>query len=74
MPELVHQHNQKQRQIFQDVPDDRSVPALPALYFVCCHDEPGPMQEEIDSGEAEQMDGTLANTGHLGSLRYSGGG
>jgi hypothetical protein len=32
------------------------------------------MQEEIDSGEAEQMDGTLANTGHLGSLRYSGGG
>jgi hypothetical protein len=36
--------------------------------------EPRPMQEEIDSGEAKQMDGTLANTRHLGSLRYSGGG
>jgi hypothetical protein len=49
----MHQHDQKQRQILQDVPGDGGVPALPALNFVCGHYEPGPMQEEIDSGEAE---------------------
>jgi hypothetical protein len=62
MSELMHQHNQEQRQILQNVPDDRGIPAFSALDLIGCHEKPGPVQKQINSGEAKQMDGTLANT------------
>jgi hypothetical protein len=45
VPELVRQHYQKQRQILENVPDDRGVPPLPVLNLNDGDEKPGPMQE-----------------------------
>ena len=67
----MREHDHEQRQILQHVPDDRGIPAFSALDLIGCHEKPGPVQKQINSGEAKQMDRTLANTRHVGSLRYS---
>src|SRR5208337_2420192 len=71
VPELMQQHDQEQRQILHHIPDERAIPALPALDLNRRHDKPGPMQKQIDTGEAKQMDRPLANIGHIRSLIHS---
>jgi hypothetical protein len=65
----MQKHKRKQSKILEDVPDDRGIPALSALDFVGGDEEPRPVEEYINSGKTEQMDGTTAGTEHLHRLR-----
>jgi hypothetical protein len=61
----MQKHKREQGKILENVPDDRGVTALPALDFVGGNEEPRPVEEYIDSGKTEEMDGTTASTEHL---------
>ena len=52
--ELVKHHNQKQRKVLQKVPGERRIGPRPAIDFIRRHQKPGPMQKQVDPGEAEQ--------------------
>jgi hypothetical protein len=67
--ELVQQHKRKQGKILENVPNDRGIPALSALDLVGGDEEPRPVEEYINSGKTEEMDGTTAGTEHLHRLR-----
>ena len=55
MSELMHEHDQEERKIFEDVPGDRRVASGAALNLVNRNQEPPPMQKYIDSEESKQV-------------------
>jgi hypothetical protein len=55
----MRQHNHEQRQILQRVPGNGGVPAFLALDFNGRDQKPGPMQKDVNSRNAKEMDGTL---------------
>jgi hypothetical protein len=67
MAELVEEDDGEQGEVFEDVPDGRGVVALAGLDFVDGDEEPGPVEEDGDSGDAEDAKRTLAAE-HAGSL------
>jgi hypothetical protein len=67
MAELVEKYDGEDGQILEDVPEDGTVGAVAALDFESRHEEPGPVEEDGDSGDAEDAKRTLAAE-HGGSL------
>ena len=53
MAKFMKGHDEKQRQIFENIPADRRIASRPAVDFKHRHQKPGPMQEDINSREAE---------------------
>ena len=66
----MEKHDREQRQIFQHVPNNRGVSALTGLDLDRCDNKPRPVEEDIDSGDTEQMDRTLASIQHIVRLRH----
>jgi hypothetical protein len=52
----MEHHDKEQRQILQDVPDDRGILAGSSIDFEYRHQKPRPMQKYVDAGKAEQME------------------
>ena len=65
MAKLVEHHDKKQRQILEHVPGDGGILSRSAADFKGGHQKPGPMQEQINSGEAEQANRPLLTGGHV---------
>jgi hypothetical protein len=55
MSELMHQDDQEERNIFEDIPGDGRVASGAALNLVNRNQEPPPMQKYIDSEESKQV-------------------
>ena len=49
VPEFMRCGDEKESQILRDVPRDRWVTSSSRPDFVCCDDEPGPVQEDINA-------------------------
>jgi len=64
---FVEQDDGKKRQILDRIPDHRGVTAGAGVDFEQRHQKPGPMQEDINPGKAEQVDRALANAPHNAS-------
>ena len=56
MAEFVQQDDREQRQVLENVPDDGTVSALASLNLERGDEEPGPVQIDIDSLDAEETD------------------
>ena len=61
---LVQKHDGKERKVLEGAPNQRGVPPLATADFDDRYDKPGPMQVEIDSRNAAEMDGTLTDAWH----------
>ena len=70
MTVLMQHHDEKQRQILQHVPGERGITFRSAADFKRRDEKPGPMQEQIDPGEAEQMNRPLTYACHAPTLEY----
>lgn len=57
--ELVQRHDPEQRQVLEHVEERRGVLARPHLQLEERDHEPGPVQEDVDPGEAEEADSSL---------------
>src|SRR5215469_18266092 len=60
--------NYKQRDVLSNVPANGRVGPESTSDFIHRDQEPRPMQEDVDSGKAEQVDRSRAASGHAGSL------
>ena len=56
MSELMHQDDQEERNIFEDIPGDGRVASGAALNLVNRNQEPPPMQKHVDPEESKQVD------------------
>jgi hypothetical protein len=64
MPELVHQYNAKQGEVFEQIPERGTVFTASCVHFIHRDNEPGPMQINLDPGKSEEAEGTLFSRQH----------
>ena len=69
--ELVEKNDAEEGEVFEDVPDGRSVVAAAGLDFVYGNEEPGPVEVDGDAGNTKDTERTLAAE-HAGRLAERG--